>query len=239
MQGMGVAVERLRRAIAHSERVRIVTDYDVDGTTSSLILQRTLWLLGAEPQVEYHIPDRFDEGYGFSLRAARRAAQDGIDALDSAADLLDRYGGHPTAAGFSIAADRLPALAERLDAWAREHAEDDLAPILELDAACRPTDVDQELVEALDRIGPYGKGNPRPLLRVDSVVPSELRVLCGRHLRFQVGPVEALWWNAARFADHFRGDRTLALAAAPEIHRWRGRETVRLIVEDARLEDDA
>lgn len=77
MFGMTLAVERLRRAIRDGERIRIVSDYDVDGTTASVILQHTFRLLGAGEQISYHIPSRFDEGYGFSVAAAGQAAADG------------------------------------------------------------------------------------------------------------------------------------------------------------------
>jgi single-stranded-DNA-specific exonuclease len=77
MYGMERAVERLRAAVSRGERIRIVSDYDVDGTTASVILQHTFRLMGAGDLVSYHIPSRFDEGYGFSRSAAERAAADG------------------------------------------------------------------------------------------------------------------------------------------------------------------
>jgi single-stranded-DNA-specific exonuclease len=82
--GMNVALPRIQRAIEKKERIRIVTDYDVDGTTSSLILQGALRILGAGEQVDYHIPDRFKEGYGFSVLAADKAADDGIGLIITA-----------------------------------------------------------------------------------------------------------------------------------------------------------
>ena len=45
MANMEAAVDRLRHAIRSREKIRIITDYDVDGTTSSLILQATLRLI--------------------------------------------------------------------------------------------------------------------------------------------------------------------------------------------------
>jgi single-stranded-DNA-specific exonuclease len=84
MRNMTAAVERLRRAVAGKERIRVVTDYDVDGTTSSLILQAALRSLDPDVAVSYHIPSRFDEGYGFSVRAARQAAEDGVGLLVTA-----------------------------------------------------------------------------------------------------------------------------------------------------------
>lgn len=83
MAGMNAALERLRRAIADGQRVRIITDYDVDGTTSSLILQAAMRLSGFEG-LDYHIPDRFREGYGFSVSAVDAAADDGVHLIVTA-----------------------------------------------------------------------------------------------------------------------------------------------------------
>ncbi len=84
MRGMEQAIERLQRAVRERQRVRIITDYDVDGTTSSLILQATLRLLGGEAALDYHIPHRFRDGYGFSVAAADVAADDGVDLIVTA-----------------------------------------------------------------------------------------------------------------------------------------------------------
>lgn len=84
MLGMDRAVDRLHRAIRLRQRIRVVTDYDVDGTTSSLILQAALARLSPELSVDYHIPDRFTEGYGFSVAAAEKAADDGIGLIVTA-----------------------------------------------------------------------------------------------------------------------------------------------------------
>jgi len=82
--GMQTAIDRIQAAVRGEERIRIVTDYDVDGTTSSLVLQSTLRLLGAGERLDYHIPDRFNEGYGFSVIAAEKAADDGIGLIITA-----------------------------------------------------------------------------------------------------------------------------------------------------------
>ncbi len=84
MMNMPAALERLERALQRGERIRVVTDYDVDGTTSSLILQAALRLRNPSVDVSYHIPNRFDEGYGFSVQAAHKAAEDGVDLIVTA-----------------------------------------------------------------------------------------------------------------------------------------------------------
>ncbi|HEX8652519.1 MAG TPA: single-stranded-DNA-specific exonuclease RecJ [Pyrinomonadaceae bacterium] len=75
MLGMQDAVARILRAIDAGERILIYGDYDVDGTTGTVVLRRALQLLGA--QTGYHIPHRFTEGYGIQQLALERALADG------------------------------------------------------------------------------------------------------------------------------------------------------------------
>lgn len=83
LRGLEPALARLARARRDGEAVRLVTDYDVDGTTSCLILHAALDRLGGA-RISYHIPDRFLEGYGLSARAVDQAAADGVRLLVTA-----------------------------------------------------------------------------------------------------------------------------------------------------------
>ena len=58
--GWRKAVERLQRAIANQERILIYGDYDVDGTTSVVILRKAIELAGGE--ADFHVPHRVKEG---------------------------------------------------------------------------------------------------------------------------------------------------------------------------------
>jgi single-stranded-DNA-specific exonuclease len=77
LRDMPLAVARLRQAIRERERILIVTDFDVDGTTSSVILTQTLRLLGGGELFTCYIPDRFSEGYGLSKAIVEKAAAEG------------------------------------------------------------------------------------------------------------------------------------------------------------------
>jgi single-stranded-DNA-specific exonuclease len=84
LRDMGQAVERLRRAVRNHERILIVTDFDVDGTTSSIIISQTLKLLGGGDLITCYIPDRFNEGYGLSHQIVERAAAEGFSVIVTA-----------------------------------------------------------------------------------------------------------------------------------------------------------
>jgi len=78
---MRVAVDRLLAAVARRERIVIHGDYDVDGITSTVILQRALELLGAS--VEHFVPDRFTDGYGLQAATIERLHADGARVIVS------------------------------------------------------------------------------------------------------------------------------------------------------------
>src|SRR6478736_8733698 len=72
---MAVAVERIRAAIAAGKRICVHGDYDVDGICATVLAVLVLRELGAD--VEWHLPSRFDEGYGVSGETLERLAADG------------------------------------------------------------------------------------------------------------------------------------------------------------------
>jgi len=73
---MGRGVDRLVRAIAAREKVAIHGDYDVDGITATVIVRRTLELLGAD--VVHFVPERVRDGYGLNTPAIERLAAQGV-----------------------------------------------------------------------------------------------------------------------------------------------------------------
>jgi len=71
MFGMNDAATRVLRAVDAGEQILIYGDYDVDGTTGTVVLRRALQLLGAETR--FHVPHRFTEGYGIRQDVLERA----------------------------------------------------------------------------------------------------------------------------------------------------------------------
>lgn len=66
MRDMDIAVERLNRAMGKKERILIYGDYDVDGTTSVALVYK--FLQQYYSNIDYYIPDRYEEGYGISYQ---------------------------------------------------------------------------------------------------------------------------------------------------------------------------
>lgn len=79
MRGVAEAVERIKRALADQEKIVIYGDYDADGVCSIVILQECLELLGG--QVDYYVPNRFNEGYGLNRESLEILAGQGCRLL--------------------------------------------------------------------------------------------------------------------------------------------------------------
>ncbi len=98
-------------------------------------------------------------GSGRSIRAFHL-----LNALESCAELFTRFGGHAHAVGFSMPAERLPELCTRLDAYARARLTlADFEPILDVDAELPLDQVTPELFQILQKLEPFGVGNPEPV----------------------------------------------------------------------------
>ena len=79
MCGMEKAVERLHSAIKRGEKIWVYGDYDTDGTTAASLLLNVFRHL--DVPVDFHIPNRFEEGYGLNKTALRRLREDGCNLL--------------------------------------------------------------------------------------------------------------------------------------------------------------
>lgn len=76
MKDMKVAVERLNQAMGKKERVMIYGDYDVDGTTAVALVYKFLQQFYSN--IDYYIPDRYEEGYGVSVKGVDYAHATGV-----------------------------------------------------------------------------------------------------------------------------------------------------------------
>ena len=76
MKDMDIAVDRLNDAMGRKERILVYGDYDVDGCTAVALVYKFLQQFYSN--IEYYIPDRYEEGYGVSRKGIDYAKQQGV-----------------------------------------------------------------------------------------------------------------------------------------------------------------
>jgi single-stranded-DNA-specific exonuclease len=81
MQDMSAAAERLWIAIEKKESILLYGDYDVDGTTSVVLLKKSIELLGG--RASFHVPHRLKDGYGMRSEVVEEAARSGVSLIVS------------------------------------------------------------------------------------------------------------------------------------------------------------
>jgi single-stranded-DNA-specific exonuclease len=162
------------------------------------------------------------------------------------AGLLLNGGGHAMAAGFTVAADRLPELEEFLAARLGDGLADGaLVAELAIDAALSATAAQGELIGQLDALAPFGAANPEPRFAFPRVVSGYVEAVGTGHLRLRVtdavgGGGTQLNAIAFRAADTPLG-RLLVEAKGRAVHlaghlrrdTWRGGDAVQLVIDDA------
>lgn len=76
MKDMDVAVDRLNKALGKKERILVYGDYDVDGTTAVSLVYK--FIQEYYSNIDYYIPDRYEEGYGVSFKGVDYAVETGV-----------------------------------------------------------------------------------------------------------------------------------------------------------------
>ena len=135
-----------------------------------------------------------------------------LGALQACDDVIDRYGGHQAAAGFSLPADRLDELIERFQEVVRETLPvERLEPILWIDGYLKPETICYDFARSLERLAPFGAGFQYPTFAARDLRLTESRQLGneGQHWRarfraFDSVPVEAVFFDHGQLASQFR-----------------------------------
>ncbi len=160
-----------------------------------------------------------------------------IDALTTCRDLFSQFGGHAQAAGFVILTANLPALGERLLEIATRQLEGvDLRPRIDVDAEATLAELAGDTYQSLQRLAPFGKGNPLPTFVTRRVRVSDCRTMGGNgeHMRCRLSQ-EDISWDGVGFGlgDSLTGDSgPVDIVYHMEIDHWGGRATVRLNLLD-------
>lgn len=164
-----------------------------------------------------------------------------VEALRGCAEHLTRFGGHKAAAGLSLTQDRVLAFRDAFEAWANARLrDDDLVARCRIDAVVTPNDVNERAIEALSRLGPFGHGNPEPVLAARRLA-ARPRVLENKrggagHLKLylEAAPhVEAIGFGMAEKVALTEGPIDVAFQAG--FDEFRGERRISLKLKDLKI----
>ncbi len=161
------------------------------------------------------------------------------DELVKCADLMVRFGGHPMAAGLSIEEENIEKFREQLNQNCTL-TEEDLRPKIVIDVAMPISYITKELVEQISLLEPFGKGNVKPIfaqkgLRVldSNIIGKNKNVVKLKLLDPQGAIIEGIYFGEADdFMNFIREKDSISITYYPEINRFRGRESLQIIIQN-------
>ena len=163
-----------------------------------------------------------------------------FEAVCACGDLMERYGGHPMAAGITLKAENVPLFRERINQFAAKVCPEMPAQTLVMDCRLNPSALTPEMPQSLEPLEPYGSGNPQPLFGLYGM---ELRQIVpvggGNHLRL-VCAKKGATLNCMKFGMRaeefpFVPGETLDLAVTLEAKEFRGEPQLTVSVRDMKL----
>ncbi len=166
---------------------------------------------------------------------------DVCEVLDGCEDLLVQYGGHAMAAGLTIERGHLAEFRERFDAHVAERLdEENSRPAVRIDGTIQPEEVELDLAGNLDRLAPFGYGNPRPTFVVRGAeISGNPRVVGRGHLKMAIRrqggrALDCIGFDLGELADSAMGRGPLDIVGQVSVNEWNGRRQEQLQVVDLR-----
>ncbi|MEG1787833.1 MAG: single-stranded-DNA-specific exonuclease RecJ [Kiritimatiellia bacterium] len=245
-----IAVNHQRRAIERETLETILKENPLDTFTGRALIvgaeqlhSGVVGIVAARLMVQFKVPVavvvRTADGGGHgSMRSC--GSWNAVQALTTVADLLEHYGGHAQAAGFTLKAGSYQAFARRLpDAFSEERTEE---PLL-IDGDLTEEPITLALCRELNRLEPYGNANPRPIFvkpfRLETIRPCGAE---GRHLQLRLCPLDettslkAIWFQSAERAKTLCPGMQLRVAFTIEEDTFREPTVALKIVEVQQLD---
>jgi single-stranded-DNA-specific exonuclease len=163
-------------------------------------------------------------------------------ALTRLSSLLESFGGHELAAGFTISRENIPAFRRGITALAKAfQASGKADTALAVDCTVDPALLTQENIQALTQLEPCGTGCPIPVFCVEDAVVTQLtEVGGGKHLRLSLRcgngqNLAAIFFSQTALRSGISPGDTVDVAFTPQINEFRGSRSVQLNVVDLRL----
>jgi single-stranded-DNA-specific exonuclease len=165
------------------------------------------------------------------------------EAIENFSDILEKYGGHEQAAGFTIKKENLDKFQKGIVKYATDKLKDqDLEREIKIDMKIDAKDINYDLVETVEKLKPFGIGNRRPVFEVDDVVVVSSRAIGNgnKHLKFSIKSensdfINCILFNAGDWVENLKPGTIIDLVGTPELNVWNSQESVQLSVSDVRI----
>ncbi|MCF8018669.1 MAG: single-stranded-DNA-specific exonuclease RecJ [Vallitaleaceae bacterium] len=160
-------------------------------------------------------------------------------ALKANGHLFDKFGGHEMAAGMSLQENNIEALEKELNLYADEHMEKDvLIPKLKVDMVMKLEDIGLELIEDIQKMEPFGMGNPEPTFICEGPIHHMKKIGKDQtHLSLELGvdpKIRGVGFSLGEVTEWIDDGQLVECVCSLEINEWNQRKSPQMMVKDIR-----
>jgi single-stranded-DNA-specific exonuclease len=192
-----------------------------------------------KPAILINITNGSGKGSGRSV-----AGFDLLKAIAAGAQYLEDYGGHAMAAGVTIKTENVVPFAEAVEEYARCNLKDEIEhDAVKVEAVCTVGDFRENVVKELDRLGPFGEGNPKPVfasMGVRLIAPPRRVGPKGEHLQVAIGDrtgnVRCVGFDMGHLDKKLQEHEFFNVAFEPAINHFNGNSSVQFVLTDIQFE---
>lgn len=207
--------------------------------------QGIIGLIAGKLVEKYYLPSIvISKGEEVSKASARSISGFNIiEAIRTSSTLLLGAGGHPMAAGFSIATTRIEEFKSAISKVASEQITDELLQkVLRIDCDLKFSQIDMDFYQKLRQFAPFGFGNPEPVFVTYDVSIHQMQTVGqgGKHLKLKVQQnhdvFDAIAFNFGEMASKLKIDDHINIAYTVDLNKFNGHENLQLKIKDILLE---
>ena len=159
---------------------------------------------------------------------------EGLDlhaAIEAVGHLLERFGGHPAAAGITVRADKVAEFSAAFDCEVRRRLGDPpFVPTLKPDVEVAAQELSLSMLGQIEKLAPFGQANPEPLFVARRLKVRDKRLVGDKHLKLRLGGLDAIAFGLGDLARRVPDEVDVAFHLTR--NRYNGRESLQLKVED-------
>ena len=164
-----------------------------------------------------------------------------FDALSACQEHLIKYGGHDMAAGLSLKRESFDAFVAAMTTYAKETiTKEQLIQTAKPDVIADLDEITHTVAVEIEKIGPFGIGNPMPVVQVMNVKVSDVRAMGkeGSHLSLKIGDdrIRCIWWGHGDLVNKIASGSRIHLVGKIKVNEFRGHRTAELDIIDLSLQ---
>ena len=228
------ALEKAEKEGIGEDRILIYFDKDIH--------EGIVGLVAGKLQEKFSVPCLVITQLEGELRGSARSISgfNVTGALEECSELLDRFGGHAQAGGFSLKKESLEKFSKKMKKIAKREITDEmLIPELKVDMVINTEDISYDLLNTIDKLKPYGYGNTKPTMMMSNLEVSNKKILgqSGSHMKIEVkkkdgSPLSMIMFNCEEDVEKIEIGKSIDVVGSIYLNSWNGVDSLEFQVKE-------